>query len=290
MLPACDVQNRKNEKGFKLTKVGVTNVRKLVHIRRPDSEMNIEPLICNIDVFVDLPADQKGSHMSRNLEVIREIVNECAGSSVTGIEDFAVNVGRMLLNRHEYATMATVNIHAEYFKNNITPHGKMTTEVYKLIGNASCPRDGKAIKTLGVEAVGMTACPCAQENVAQTLGCSGEWPVISHNQRNVCTVILGMSEDVAVEADDVIDLINSCYSSPTFELLKRDDEAAVVINAHRNPKFVEDMVRDVLKKIVDKYPEFPDDVTITVKSESEESIHKHNAYAERTATMEELRN
>ena len=72
--------------------------------------------------------------------------------------------------------------------------------------------------------------------------------------------------------------------------MKRDDEAAVVINAHRNPKFVEDMVRDVLKKIVDEYTELPDDVEVVVKSESEESIHKHNAFAERTATLGELRN
>ncbi len=98
-----------------------------------------------------------------------------------------------------------------------------------------------------------------------------------------------MNESAAVEADDLIDIINDSFSSPTFELLKRDDEAAVVINAHRNPRFVEDMVRIVLKKIVDKYPALPDDVEITVRSESEESIHKHNAFAERTATMAELR-
>ena len=114
--------------------------------------------------------------------------------------------------------------------------------------------------------------------------------MITHNQRNVCTVIMTMDENAAVEADDLIDIINDSFSSPTFELLKRDDEAAVVINAHRNPRFVEDMVRIVLKKIVDRYPQLPDDVEITIRSESEESIHKHNAFAERTAVMGELRN
>ncbi len=289
MLPVCDVQNRKNETGFKLTKVGVTGVRKLVHVARPNSDSPNEPLICTIDVFVDLPADQKGSHMSRNLEVIREIVTESTCKPVTGIEDLAVNISRMLLKKHEYATTANVNIEAEYFKGNVTPHGKTTTEVYKLLGKAVNSRENGISKTLGVQCIGMTACPCAQENVAQTLGCSKEWPVITHNQRNVCTVIMTMDDKSAVEADNLIDIVNDSFSSPTFELLKRDDEAAVVINAHENPRFVEDMVRIVLKKIVDAYPELPDDVEITVRSESEESIHKHNAFAERTALMQELR-
>ncbi len=289
MLPVCDVQNRKNETGFKLTKVGVTGVRKLVHVARPNSDGPNEPLICTIDVFVDLPADQKGSHMSRNLEVIREIVTESTCKPVTGIEDLAVNISRMLLKKHEYATTANVNIEAEYFKGNVTPHGKTTTEVYKLLGKAVNSRENGISKTLGVQCIGMTACPCAQENVAQTLGCSKEWPVITHNQRNVCTVIMTMDDKSAVEADNLIDIVNDSFSSPTFELLKRDDEAAVVINAHENPRFVEDMVRIVLKKIVDAYPGLPDDVEITVRSESEESIHKHNAFAERTAMMQELR-
>jgi len=98
-----------------------------------------------------------------------------------------------------------------------------------------------------------------------------------------------MDESINIEADDIINLVENSFSSPTFELLKRDDEAAVVINAHKNPKFVEDVVRDVLKRIVEKYTNLPGNVELTVKSESEESIHKHNAFAERTATMEELR-
>ena len=85
-------------------------------------------------------------------------------------------------------------------------------------------------------------------------------------------------------------LIESSFSSPTFEVLKRDDEGAVVINAHSNPKFVEDVVRTVLKEVVEKYDYLDDDVEIVIRSESEESIHKHNAFAERTATFGELRN
>ena len=122
------------------------------------------------------------------------------------------------------------------------------------------------------------------------LHCSNEWPVITHNQRNVCTVIMTTDDSVSIEADELIDIVNDSFSSPTFEVLKRDDEATVVINAHKNPRFVEDMVRAVLTKIVNRYSGLSDDTLVTVKSESEESIHKHNAFAERTATMGELRN
>jgi GTP cyclohydrolase-4 len=98
-----------------------------------------------------------------------------------------------------------------------------------------------------------------------------------------------MDENVNVEANDLIDIAEASFSSPTYEILKRDDEAAVVINAHNNPKFVEDVVRDVLKRIVDGYPGLHDDVHLTVRSESEESIHKHNAFAERSTTLGDLR-
>jgi GTP cyclohydrolase-4 len=290
MMPICDVQNRKNDKGFKLTKVGVTGVKKPVCVNRSGvSGKQNEVLTCTIDVFVNLPAEQKGSHLSRNLEVLREVVDDSVKEPVTGIEDLASDICRHLLKKHEYATTSYADISADYFKSDKTPNGRATMEVYKLFGSAVCERDSIVRKTLGVQVIGMTACPCAQETVAETLGCSGEWPVMSHNQRNVCTVVMSMDENVSIEADDLIDIVEASFSSPTYELLKRDDEAAVVINAHKNPKFVEDVVRDVLKRLVDRYTDIPADVEVTVKSESEESIHKHNAFAERTATMEELR-
>ncbi|MCQ2085835.1 MAG: GTP cyclohydrolase MptA [archaeon] len=290
MTTICDVQSLRNEKGFSLTRVGVIGVRKIVQVGKPGYERGSVPMICSIDAFVDLPADQKGSHMSRNLEVIEGIIEECIDKPVIGIENIAVAMGKMLLDKHSYASTSGVNIEAEYFRESVTPRGRRTTEVCKLIGKSRCIKGGKVTKTLGVQVTGMTACPCAQENVARILGCSKEWPVITHNQRNVCTVVMELEDSVDVEADDLIDLVNDCYSSPTFGILKRDDEAVVVINAHNNPKFVEDVVREVLKKIVKQYTRVPDDTVVIARSESEESIHKHNAYAERIATMRELRN
>lgn len=290
MIPKCDVQYSAGDISFKLTRVGVRGVRKPVLIRRDidGSDLN-GTMFCTIDVFVDLPATQKGSHLSRNPEAIREVVDSTVSAPTTGIENFAADICRLLLKKHEYATRAEVDVTAEYFKSTRTPNGRDTMEHYELRGSAVGIRDGGIRKTIGVKVIGMTACPCAQQTVAEMLEYPEGWPVMSHNQRNVCTVSMSMDEGCDVEANGLIDLIESSFSSPTFELLKRDDEGAVVINAHRNPRFVEDMVRQVLLRIVEKYTDLPDDVEVTVESNSEESIHKHDAYAERHATLGELR-
>ncbi len=290
MIPKCDVQYRKGDIGFKLTKVGVTGVRKPVRVKREGlvSDLN-GALNCTIDVFVDLPATQKGSHLSRNVEVLREVVADSVAEPITGLEDLAADICKKLLVKHEYAVTANVRLSADYFLTNKTPNGRDTLEMYKLIARGSIARGSPVEKTIGVEVVGMTVCPCAQQTAKEILGIGDEYPLISHNQRNVCTLTLDMAEEVSVEADELIALVEKSFSSSTYELLKRDDEGAVVIGAHNNPKFVEDVVRTVLKNVTDKYPNIPDDVLVMVKSESQESIHKHNAYAERTATMGELR-
>jgi len=290
MTNKCDVQNRRVDTGFRLTRVGVTGVKKPVRIEREgDISLINDTLNCTIDVFVDLPAEQRGSHLSRNLEILRDIVDDSVRKPVTGIETLAVDICKKLLNKHEYADVAEVMMTAEYFRNNKTPNGRDTLEIYTLFGEAAAVRGKGILKTIGVEVIGMTACPCAQETVGNALGCKGNVAVMSHNQRNICTVSMTMDEKIDVEANDLIDIVEASFSSPTYEILKRDDEAAVVINAHNNPKFVEDVVRDVLKKIVERYPKLPNDVFLTVRSESEESIHKHNAFAERQTLLGDLR-
>lgn len=290
MALKCDVQYRRGDTGFKLTKVGVTRVRKPVLVKREGVHNVLNgALNCSIDIFVDLPADQKGSHLSRNVEVLKEVVNESIMEPVSGLENMASDICRKLLVHHEYAETAGVDITAEYFRGSKTPFGRDTFEMYKLIAKGRVVRGYGVRKTIGAEVIGMTACPCAQQTVMEMLDCDPDVPVMSHNQRNICTATLTMDDSVDIEADELIDLIQKAFSSPTFELLKRDDEGQVVINSHTNPRFVEDVVRNALKFIVDRYVELPDDVEVLIQSESEESIHKHNAFAERTATLGELR-
>lgn len=290
MTLKCDLQYGKGDASYKLTRVGVRNVRKPVVVQREGlSEKLNNTLSCSIDIYVDLPADQKGSHMSRNVEVLNEVVEESIRNPITAIEDMAADICRRLLVHHEYAQNAEVHISAEYYRPSRTPQGRETFEIYTLLAGGTIVRGGPLTKTVGIRAVGMTACPCAQQTVTEMLEFEGDMPVMSHNQRNVCTLTVTMPEDVSIEANDLIDLVEDSFSSPTFELLKRPDEGQVVINAHRNTKFVEDVVRGVVLRFVNRYTDLPDDVSIDVISDSEESIHKHDAYAERVATLGELR-
>jgi GTP cyclohydrolase-4 len=132
--------------------------------------------------------------------------------------------------------------------------------------------------------MGMTACPCAMETIRKACGKDLK---MTHNQRSIATVV--MEAGKGVDADDLIGIAEASMSSPTYEILKRDGEKDVVVHAHENPKFVEDVVRDILANILEKYCDLPDDTKIVARSESLESIHKHNAFAERKTTLEELR-
>jgi GTP cyclohydrolase-4 len=290
-ISTSDVQNRRLTNGFKLTRVGVTGVRKPVTVNRGDRTVT---LTCQIDVFVDLPSSQKGSHMSRNLEVISEIVDQSVREPVAGLEILSANICRSLLERHEYASYSEVNLKADYFLERIGLSGRTTLESYKLIAKAVDRRNNGLKKLIGVEVIGMTACPCAMETLREEfrgkLTIERERiPMITHNQRNITTLMIEVPEEYDVEADDLIDIVERSISSPTYEILKRSEEAKVVLAAHENPKFVEDVVREILTRILEKYNGLPDEVIVTVRSESEESIHKHNAFAERITTLKELR-
>ena len=290
MTLKCDLQYGRGDAEYMLTRVGVKGVRKPIVVRREGLNGTLNnTLNCDIDIFVDLPGSQKGSHMSRNVEVLNEVVDESIKNPITAIEDVAADICRRLLVHHEYAQEAQVNIEAEYFRSSKTPLGRDTFESYTLLAGGHIERDGEVTKMIGVEVLGMTACPCGQQTVTEMLEIESEHPVMTHNQRNVCTLMVYMPEDVTVDADDLIDLVEASFSSPTYELLKRPDEGQVIINAHSNTKFVEDVVRSVLDNFVKRFPDLPDDVFIDVISDSEESIHKHDAFAEREAFLGELR-
>ena len=133
MALKCDLQYGKGEAGYKLTRVGVKGVRKpvLVHREGLDGTLN-NALNCSIDIFVDLPADQKGSHMSRNVEVLNEVVEESMRNPITAIEDMAADICRKLLVHHEYAMTADVTDNfafwVEYYKRGVALHSIWLTE------------------------------------------------------------------------------------------------------------------------------------------------------------------
>jgi len=114
-------------------------------------------------------------------------------------------------------------------------------------------------------------------------------PIATHNQRGRGSVSIEVRDRRCVSIDRIIRIIEESMSSKVYGLLKRPDEAVVVAKAHSNPKFVEDCVRTMAQKLVDLFPDLPEDAAVTLKQINEESIHQHNAFAERVATMGELR-
>ena len=284
-----DVQSSPSKSNFKLTRVGVTGVKKLVYIKRPNKK-NAMPLVVKMDLFVDLPASQKGSHMSRNLELVSKTLDENINTHVTDLESFCAKTANLLLKKHEYASFSEVKAEADYFLERTYPDGKKGLEPFKLVAEARAKKNGEIKKLIGIKAIGMTACPCARE-VIKTIGkYEDKYIPPTHNQRNITTLMIEVpGESNVVDANDLIDIAEKSFSSPTYGILKRKEEGKLVYDAHNNPKFVEDVVRDILSRVLKKYSDLPDDVIVVVRSESEESIHKHNAFAERVTTLGELK-
>ncbi len=296
-----DVQSSEMISSFILSRVGIRGVKRPVTIRRPDRTVTLIP---TFDISVDLPADQKGSHMSRHLEVIHRSVDEVVHRENDSLEKLVERVAEELLSSHEYARYADVKLNADYFMKKTSPDGRNVTENYRIFAEARIERGGgKPYRSIGVEVAGMSACPCAMENVRaimkeeleskgfskESISILDQIPVPTHNQKNKAFIEVGMKGEIEIEAEDLITLVESNLSSPTYEILKRKGEASIVLNAHRNPKFVEDIVRDIIDSFLDRYRNLPDDATLHVRSVSEESIHKHDAFAERISTLGELR-
>lgn len=285
-----DVQNNSPAHAFRLTRVGVTGVTRPVVIQRPNKTATIIP---TFSVFVDLPAEKKGAHLSRDIEVVDEMIEQAERAS--SLEGLCARIAKSLLEKHDYAEYAEVRAEAKYFLERQSPGGRKSLEEYGLIAKASMKRGKSLRKTIGVEVMGMTACPCAMETAREIMKAKypdlrmDGVPMITHNQRNRCRLMIECDEEHEVEADDLIQIAEASLSSPTYEVLKRQDEGAIVMMAHQSPKFVEDVVRDMLRGVLEKYKDVPDDVVITAQSEAEESIHKHNAFAERVTTLGELR-
>jgi GTP cyclohydrolase IV len=288
MQPLPDVQALAPDTKFKLTRVGISGVRKLVRVRRPGQKDDIV-LTATFDVAVDLPPTMKGSHMSRNVESISQILEDTTNEKVPSLENLCLKIAKDLLKRHDYASEAQVKSTADYFLERKTPFGTKSTEWYTLLAEALATRDKATRKLIGVKVTGTSACPCAMETAKSLRNDASVGPGLTHNQRNIVTLLVETHEDEPVEVDRLIDVVEASQSAPTIELLKRKNEGELVLRAHEHPKFVEDVVRGVLKGVIEAYPGLPDETVIFARSVSEESIHKHDAYAERETTFGELR-
>ncbi|GAC1317574.1 MAG: GTP cyclohydrolase MptA [Thermoleophilaceae bacterium] len=258
-----------------------------------------------IKCFVDLGPTQKGAHMSRFEEVIEEAIEEAILGEALRAETLAARIAERVRDRQQ-ARRAEVVIEARYPEHKNAPvSGLRTQAIYSLFGSAVAFGRGTR-RLVGVQAQGITACPCAQEMLAERardrLAGDGftddeiervfeHVPVATHNQRGLGTLWVGCPErcDTVIEADRMLRIVEASMSSEIFELMKREDEAEVVEAAHRRPRFVEDCVREMIRGSVDEFGALGDDAFVMARQENLETIHQHDVVAEHFGLLGEIR-
>jgi GTP cyclohydrolase-4 len=293
-----DVQQSGPAVRIGLSRVGVTNLRRIIQISNGGRGTLF---YAELSLFADLNLAQSGVHMSRFSDVLEELVEEMSLDVSPDIESLAERLAQQVV-QSQHAIRSEVHIRVQYPMMKSAPvTGKRSEELYTLIGIAASNGDDTR-HVVGVEVDGITVCPCAQDMVrsysrellVEDGFSEGDAerildliPIASHNQRGRGTLMIG--SDQPVRAENLVHIVEASMSSETYELLKRPDEFFVVNKAHRNPRFVEDVAREMLSNVVQVYPDIPDEAFVLVKQENLESIHQHNAFAERSGTLGELR-
>jgi GTP cyclohydrolase-4 len=287
-----------------IDRVGVSSVKRIVRLNVAGRETAFNGVF---SMVADLAPDRAGVHMSRFSELLEEAMLDVLsrGEKHARMEDVVTAIAREIVDSQK-ALRADVRLQAEFGLERWTPvSGKRGEETYTLVAIAHADAEGVR-HVVGVEAEGMTACPCAQlmvrEHSVRELIEAGfseadahraldALPVATHNQRGRGSVLIGVPDgrDAEIRAEDLVEIVENSMSSETYDLLKRPDEFFIVNKSHHNPKFVEDVVRGIMARALDVYADFPDDTFISTSQTNYESIHKHDAFAEAFGTFGELR-
>jgi len=247
-----DVQRQKPEVPLYIKKVGVKGLKYPIVVL--DKKRKSQYTVASLNIYVDLPLEFKGTHMSRFIEILNEYRQEI---HIRKFESILEKIRKSL-----EASSAHLEIDFPYFIEKQAPvTGAKALMEYKcrLIGKVGPEKEFK----VGVQVPIHTLCPCSKE-----ISENG-----AHNQRGIVTVLVKYNTFFWIE--DLIDLIEGCASSPLYPILKRPDEKYVTEYAYAHPMFVEDVVRKVAYKL-SKRKEF---FWYSVGAENFESIHNHNVYA-----------
>ena len=248
-----DVQARADTRRIPIDKVGIKGIRHPVQVR--DRSGGEQHTIANFDMFVTLPHDFKGTHMSRFVEVLNDHEYEIT------VDSFRVMLKEM--TKLLEAESGYIQMSFPYFVKKAAPvSGVQSIMDYQVTLTGTMNSDGASMYVKVVVPV-TSLCPCSK--AISDYG--------AHNQRSHVTVEAKTEAFVWIE--ELIDIAESEASCELYGLLKRPDEKYVTERAYDNPKFVEDMVRDVAQRLNE------DDriLAYVVESENFESIHNHSAYA-----------
>jgi GTP cyclohydrolase I len=248
-----DKQSERDHRELRIDKVGVRGLRFPIQVR--DKARSVQNTVATIGMFVDLPKEFKGTHMSRFIEVLN------AHGSIIHVEN--INEVLHAMQKKFHAATSHLEIEFPYFMVKKAPISRMESvmDYTARFDATACGPDIDFVLT--VKATVTTLCPCSKAIAKYS----------AHNQRGLVTVAIRFSKPVWIE--EVVAIIESSASSELYALLKRQDEKAVTERAYENPVFVEDLVRNVVLKL-NTHPRV---TWYRVEAENCESIHNHNAYA-----------
>jgi GTP cyclohydrolase IB len=258
-----DVQALPDSRDIALDNVGVTRVALPIRIKeKGGGEQHVQ---AKANLFVDVPASQKGTHLSRLMQALTSWAEHPVNSD--DIETFLQGVAT-----NSEAVSAEVDIAFRYFVPRTAPVSGLTG-----FSAFDCEFRGRLDDhgfefVLGVQVPITTLCPCSKE--ISDYG--------AHNQRSMVALQISYDHHAGfMWIEDLVELVSAQGSCPVYPILKRPDEKWVTERAYENPKFVEDVVRDVIVALGAQQQPFR---WLTVECESQESIHEHNAYASKRVT------
>jgi GTP cyclohydrolase-4 len=284
--------------------VGVSRIKRTVSLLIDGREREIA---AEFSMEADLAQDRAGVHMSRFSERLEGAMLEAFAQDLrrADIATFLQTIANDV-KKSQHARAAQVTMRAPFTLERWTPvSGRRGEETYSL--NAAAYASDSGVRVwIGVEVEGMTACPCAQmmmrEQGRRELLEAGfseadsdraldALPAPTHNQRGRGRIVIGLPSGHAphIYLEDLVEIVEASMSSETYELLKRPDEFFIVNKAHRNPRFVEDVVRGILARGLEQYRDLAGEAYLEASQINDESIHKHDAIALAHGTFAELR-
>ena len=254
-----DVQNERDYRNIPIDKVGIKNLRYPINVY--DRRNTYQHTVASINMYVDLPHKSKGTHMSRFVEILHEFRPAVSLEKITTVLD--------QMKEALHAESAHIEVAFPYFIEKAAPESKAPGLMDYNCKFTGSSRPDKALDLVCEVIVPITSvCPCSKE-------ISNEG---AHNQRGEVKLAVRFKKKF-IWLEDMIELVESSASCDVYSILKRVDEKCVTEKAFRNPKFVEDIVRDIAVKL-------QEDENITwfsVSAENFESIHNHSAYAQITS-------
>ncbi|MBW1729391.1 MAG: GTP cyclohydrolase I FolE2 [Deltaproteobacteria bacterium] len=248
-----DIQNHRDYRNIDIDQVGVKGIRYPITVR--DKDMGEQQTVAEINMYVNLPRTYKGTHMSRFVEILNEHNRRIS------IQNFSNILEEM--KKRLNAESAHMEITFPYFISKPAPvTGAEGLMEYKCTFKGSLNSNGSDLVAM-IHVPICTLCPCSKE--ISDFG--------AHNQRGEVRLQVRFKKFVWLE--DLIKLVEESASCDVYSVLKREDEKFVTEKAYQNPRFVEDIVREIALKLNND----PNITWFAVESENFESIHNHNAYA-----------